>query len=376
MKHVINPDDDLPLTHILQQYKQQLDDLNERFLGYPTNTAFDYTPLLPFFSYTLNNVGDPFADSPYLLNSRRFEREVIHFFARLYGLSEEEGWGYVTNGGTEGNMHGLLLAREKFANGVIYLSEDTHYSVKKIAHILNIPFQVIRSQPHGEIDYADLLARLTQYNKKPAILCLNIGTTMKGATDDLKKVLPVLEQAGVQKYYIHCDCALFGMILPFIEGSGCPTFDLPIDSVAISGHKFIGSPIPCGIALTRKKNVTSAQHSVEYVGVPDTTITGSRNALTPLILWYAVQTRGYAGFKTEVQTCIQNAQYLYTELKKRKQKPLLNPFSTIVYFRIPNDTMQRKWQLAPQQGYTHIVVMQHVTRDKIDKFLGDLDASL
>ncbi len=40
----------------------------------------------------------------------------------------------------------------------------------------------------GEIDYEDLRAHLKANADKPAILNVNIGTTVKGAVDDLDKV--------------------------------------------------------------------------------------------------------------------------------------------------------------------------------------------
>ncbi len=45
----------------------------------------------------------------------------------------------------------------------------------------------------GEINYDDLKAALVKNAGKPAILNVNIGTTVKGAVDDLDRVLEVLK---------------------------------------------------------------------------------------------------------------------------------------------------------------------------------------
>ena len=42
------------------------------------------------------------------------------------------------------------------------------------------------------------------------------------------------------------------MILPFVDDPPPWNFAAGIDSIAISGHKMIGSPLPCGVALARK----------------------------------------------------------------------------------------------------------------------------
>ncbi|KAG4907971.1 hypothetical protein JHK82_056620 [Glycine max] len=104
----------------------------------------------------------------------------------------------------------------------------------------------------GEIDCANLRNLVLAHKDKPAIINLNIGTTMKGAIDDLDLVIQTLEGCGFtrDRFYIHCDGALFGMMLPFVKQTLRITFKKPIGSVTISGHKFLGCPIPCGVVIT------------------------------------------------------------------------------------------------------------------------------
>ncbi|KAF3776192.1 hypothetical protein EJ110_NYTH48902 [Nymphaea thermarum] len=66
----------------------------------------------------------------------------------------------------------------------------------------------------GEIDCADFRAELLQNKDKPAIINVNIGTTVKGAVDDLDLVIKTLEETGFgrDRFYIHCDGALFGLL--------------------------------------------------------------------------------------------------------------------------------------------------------------------
>ena len=106
--------------------------------------------------YAINNVGDPFHDSNFQSNTHQIEREVIGIFADLMHISREQVWGYVTSGGTEGNMYGLYLGRELYPDGLVYFSQDTHYSVVKIMSVLKVRNIMIRSQDNGEIDYDDL----------------------------------------------------------------------------------------------------------------------------------------------------------------------------------------------------------------------------
>jgi len=336
--------------------------------------------LFDFFHYCLNNVGTPFNDSLYGLNTRGFEREVLYFFAKIYQLTnephEDTSWGYITSGGTEGNMYGLFTGRETYPDGILYYSEATHYSIPKIAMLLRVESQIVRSLENGEIDYGNLREMIICHQGKPVILNLNVGTTMKGAIDDIDKVLEVLEQCHVNCYYIHCDAALFGMILPFIKNAPQINFTKPIGSLSISGHKFIGSPMPCGIILTRANLVNKIARHIEYIGSRDTTITGSRNGHTPLILWYAIKLKGYEGFKQEAQTCLENAQYLHNELSAFGYPSMLNEYSNTVLFKKPSLQLIKDWQLPVQDDWSHVVVMQHVNREKIDCFIDELRKSL
>lgn len=77
--------------------------------GYPYNLDFDYGALSQLQHFSINNLGDPFIESNYGVHSRQFEVGVLDWFARLWELEKDEYWGYITNCGTEGNLHGILV---------------------------------------------------------------------------------------------------------------------------------------------------------------------------------------------------------------------------------------------------------------------------
>ena len=342
-----------------------------RLTGYPCNLDFDYSALLPIMRYAANNVGDPFHESNFKSNTHEIEREVIAQFAGLMRLDPKEMWGYVTTGGTEGNMYGLYMARELFPDGVVYFSQDTHYSVLKILRVLNMRQVMIRSQDNGEIEYEDLYETMRVYRDAPVIIMANIGATMKGAVDDLDKVRGILGDLAITKSYIHADAALSGMILPFVEDPQPYGFDAGADSVSISGHKLIGSPIPCGVVLTKQSYVARIARGVEYVGVLDTTLPGSRNALTPLILWYAFQRHGLEGFKSIVTEMLAVAQYAVDRFNRRGLPAWRHKNSVTVVFPRPPKEIERKWQMAAEGDIAHIITMPHVTRATVDAVVDD-----
>ena len=355
----------------LAALKQSFEEASSHMLGYPANFNFDYDEILPFLKYNANNVGDPFHGTNYRVNSHEFERDVIGQFATLMRLDPDEAWGYVTTGGTEGNMYGLYMARELHPNGGVYFSQDTHYSILKILRVLNMRNIMIKSQDNGEIDYDDLRETIRINRHVPVIFLANIGTTMKGAVDDLRRVRSILDDLAITQSYIHSDAALSGMILPFVPDPQPFGFDEGAYSLAVSGHKLIGSPIPCGVVLTRKEYVSRIARSIEYVGVMDTTIPGSRNAWTPLMLWYALEKLGYEGWKEIVTGMLDVAEYAVVRLTDSGIQAWRNPNSVTVILPRPSPAVVSRWQLAPYRDIAHLITMPHVTREMVDEFADD-----
>jgi histidine decarboxylase len=361
--------------------KQRLDECFARigreldaYIGYPVNATFDYSPLFRFLQYPINNVGDPFVPSAIRVHTHEFEREVMGVFSNLTNAPADSTWGYVTNGGTEGNMYGIFLARELFPDGLVYYSEDTHYSVNKILRCLHVRNIMIKSQPDGGIDLEDLNETIKIHRDVPVIVFANIGTTMKGAIDDVAGIQAILKRLAIHQSYIHADAALSGMILPFVDKPQPWNFRAGVDSISISGHKMVGSPIPCGAVLVRKANVDRIARHVEYVGSLDTTIAGSRNGITPLFLWYAFRTVGLDGYRKMVGDCLATADYSIERLKAIGKKPWRHENSVTVVFERPSAALIRKWQLAAHGEIAHIITMPHVTRATIDTFAADVAA--
>ncbi|XP_059304030.1 histidine decarboxylase-like [Lycium ferocissimum] len=360
--------------YILDNYLNTLTQRVKYHLGFPENIRYDHhATLAPLLQFHLNNCGDPFTENPVDFHSKDFEVAVLDWFAKLWEIEQDEYWGYVTHGGTEGNLHGILVGRELLPNGILYASKDSHYSVFKAARMYKIDLEMINTSINGEMDYSDLKAKLLHNRDKPAIINITIGTTFKGATDDIDVILQTLKDCGYshEKFYIHCDAALNGLIIPFIKNM--ISFKKPIGSVTVSGHKFLGCPMPCGVQITRKSCIANLSRKVEYIASMDATISGSRNGLTPILLWYSLSSRGQIGLQEDVQRCLDNAKYLKDRLQQAGISVMLNELSTIVVFERPLDhEFTRHWQLSCVRNIAHVIVMPSITRETLDDFFVDL----
>lgn len=364
------------LARALDDLYGRLWERNRDALGYPAAKDFDCTPLLRFLGLPLNNVGDPFAEGTYQVETRQFEREVLAFFAELLRAPADDWWGYVTNGGTEGNLYGLYLARELHPRGIVYYSEHTHYSVSKNLHFLGMRHIMIRAQDNGEIDYDDLRETLKIHRDVPPIVFANIGTTMTEARDDVKRIIEIMNSMAVRERYVHADAALCGAYAPLLDPR--PAFDFAdgADSISISGHKFLGAPMPCGVVLARKHNVSRIARSIDYIGSLDTTISGSRNGFTPLVLWHRLQTLGVEGLRKRAYDALDVAAYAERRLRDAGVHGWRNPNAlTVVFPRVP-DAIREKWQLATQGEISHFIAMPGITSALVDAFVEDLRCSV
>ncbi|MEV6523207.1 histidine decarboxylase [Longispora sp. NPDC051575] len=348
----------------------------ETHLGFPCATDIDFSPLTPLFLVALNNLGDPAADPVWPHHTMRWEREVVNWMATLFRADPVDQWGYVTTGGTEGTMQALRMARELHPNGILYYSTAAHYSVPKIAHALRIPSIVVEADHTGQMHYGRLRALARRNAHSPAIVVATCGTTMTEAVDDIERVHAALTAAGITSRYVHVDAALSGVPMALLgedERPVCLDMSLGLtDSISISGHKFLGLPMPCGVLIARRSMAEPLVRPVAYTQTTDTTLLGSRSGHTAMALWWVTRRYGRDGLHRRAENARANATYLLEQLVAHGHTAWRNPHSMTVVLRRPPQPVVRKWALAVHGDWSHAITMPGVTRDMIDNFVHDL----
>ncbi len=111
---------------------------------------------------------------------------------------------------------------------------------------------------------------------------------------------------------------------------------------------------------------------IEYIGAVDNTLSGSRNGLSPLFLWYAVKKLGNKGFKALAKRSVRNANYALSKFKEIGWDAWINPNANVVVLKRPSEELVKKWQLAVYGEIAHIYAMGHVSEKMIDEFVSDL----
>ena len=330
-----------------------------------------------------NNVGNPFDDEQFLLNATLIEREVIETFAPLYGVPDGKVWGFVTNSGTDGNMHGIYFGAKKLQKEtgmlpIVYISKEAHYSSSRLCDVQNLETRMIDFDKWGRMDPDSFRENLDP--SRPALIVFAIGSTFMGATDDQAAIQKVLEEVKPVAVYKHLDAALFGGYFPFTKYKDIVNMEKQgYDSIAISGHKFFGIDEPCGLFLSRK-DVLAAQRAakVEYLNNDMPLISCSRSAVAPLKFYWILQHIGYDAFEKEAESMLENTEYLQKRFDEMGYPAWHMPYSNTVFFKRPPEWIRKKYMLAngflPEYGgeLSHIVVMQHVKKNIIDDFIEDL----
>lgn len=370
----------------LDEWTQIWKEGQQTYFGYPVNQESALQDFYEWYIRTgmdrvnLNNAGDPMTDKPWNMSTQAFEKEVIEFFTPLYGFDKDDVWGIVTHSGTDGNNHGIYFGANDLFNRagkmpIVYVSDEAHYSNMRICDLQNLEVKLIKSDPMGRMIPEELEAALD--TTRPALMVYAMGSTFKGAIDDMEALNAVLAKHPNLAVYRHVDAALFGGYLPFTEHRKMVSSkDMHFESIAISGHKFFGIDSPSGLFLcTRKVYDNQHNYNVTYLNGNMKMISCSRDAVQPLKFWWLIQKVGYDQWSEQANRMMDCAKYLQQELTRIGWPCWRNEYSNTVFFKRPSPEIYHKYNLA--LGYdenfggelAHVVVMQHVTKAKIDGFV-------
>lgn len=176
------------------------------------------------------------------------------------------------------------------------------------------------------------------------------------------------------------DAALFGGYLPFTEYKDLvDRRKTGFDSISVSGHKFFGIDSPCGLFITtRDVYDNQSTYDISYLNANMRMINCSRSGIEPLKFWWLMKTVGDEGWTEQAARIFENTRYLKSELKRIGWPYWNNEYSNTVIFRRPSAKVVRKYNLACGEDaafggkLSHVVVMQHVTKDSIDRLIADL----
>lgn len=188
------------------------------------------------------------------------ERHLIDWTAARIGFGATAD-GVFTSGGTQSNLQGLHLARDRaVAAGVdprslrVVASEDSHFSVQKSARLLGLGDAAVVTVPTDgdrRMDVGALgraLARIADAGLTPMAVVATAGTTDFGAIDPLPEVAALCEGYGA---WLHVDAAYGGGLLVSPTRRHLLHGIDRADSVTVDYHKTWFQPVSASALLVR-----------------------------------------------------------------------------------------------------------------------------
>jgi histidine decarboxylase len=127
------------------------------------------------------------------------------------------------------------------------------------------------------------------------------------------------------------------------------------------------------MVIAKKNHRDRIARSIDYIGSLDTTISGSRNGHTPLLLWYMISKLGVGGLKKRTMDCLEVASYAEAALRRIEPRVWRNPSALTVNIPKPDEALIKKWQLASGKDWAHIICMPGMKKTQIDTFIRDLE---
>jgi len=298
------------------------------------------------------------------------EEYVVHKLCGLYGYGPGSD-GVFTSGGSQSNLSGLLLARDRFCNEVLkhdvkklglppefrkfrlYVSEVSHFSMEKSAHLMGLGYDAVVKVPVDKKMKMDpvllrqLIARDKAAGLLPFCVCATVGTTDFGSIDPLEECAAVCRENDL---WLHADASYgSGVLLSEKYRSRIVGIGL-CDSITVDFHKMFLLPISCSAslvkdgryfdALTLHADYLNREEDEEdgYINLVNKSMQTTRR-FDALKVWMSFRMRGADGWSQLMTRVIDNAAYLYRQLKADPAfEVLVEPEISSVVFRVVSQT--------------------------------------
>ncbi len=181
------------------------------------------------------------------------ELVVCDWLRSLLGMPEGTE-GVLTSGGSLANMTGLVTARHVVGPGIVYLSDQTHASIRRDLVVMGVAPELVRvlQSDGGYRMPVEVVAEAVREDRRrglrPTVVVATAGTTNTGAVDPLDGLADLCES---EKLWLHVDgaygapgalCDKGRAQLPGIERA---------DSLVLDPHKWLFQPYDVGSLLVR-----------------------------------------------------------------------------------------------------------------------------
>ena len=315
----------------------------------------------------------------------KLEQEVISIIGSL--LSKPDASGYIVSGGTEANLMAMWVARNlaRKDRPEVIAPKSTHFSFDKAADLLRLKLVRIELDEHFQVKTKAVKEAI---NRNTIAIVGIAGSTELGVVDPISELSEIALDNGI---YLHVDASFGGFVLPFLRDMGynIPEFDFKLKgvcSITMDPHKMGLAPIPAGGILFRDSEfIKSVSIRVPYLSggeITQGTILGTRSGASAVAVWALLKHLGGEGYQKVVKRCMDLTNMIVRRVKRSKKVYLImNPIMNIVGLasrslepkKLAEGLRKRGWAVSYTPTHIRLVVMPHLKKKHIIRFLSDLE---
>ncbi|MCP8307660.1 MAG: tyrosine decarboxylase MfnA [archaeon] len=315
----------------------------------------------------------------------KLEQEAIRMIGSL--LSKQDASGYIVSGGTEANLMAMWAARNlaKKDRPEVIAPKSAHFSFDKAADLLGLKLVKIELDENFQVNTKAVKEAI---NRNTIAIVGMAGSTELGVVDPISELSEIALDNGI---YLHIDASFGGFVLPFLRdiGYNIPEFDFNLKgvcSITIDSHKMGLAPIPAGGILFRdSESIKSVSIRVPYLSggeITQGTILGTRSGASAVAVWALLKHMGREGYQKVVKRCMDLTNMIVRRVKKSKKVYLIiNPIMNIVGLashslepkQLADGLRRRGWAVSFTPTHIRLVIMPHIKKKHIIRFLSDLE---
>jgi glutamate/tyrosine decarboxylase-like PLP-dependent enzyme len=215
--------------------------------------------------------------------ANEMERHTLGWLTAKFGLPEN-AIATFTSGGTEANLSAVIVAltrafpdygehglRHLHAQPSIYLTEETHHSFSKIAHMTGLGRRALRTIPTDrclKMNLEELKKRVAEDRMNgylPFLVVGTGGTTAAGVIDPLPELGQFCREQGL---WFHVDAAWGGSAIlspklrRYLAGIDSA------DSITCDAHKWLSVSMGCGMFFCRHPDTVAEAFRADVSYMP------------------------------------------------------------------------------------------------------------
>ncbi len=261
------------------------------------------------------------------------ELTALDWLRQMIGLPEGAE-GVLTSGGSLANLTALAVAAAETGPGAVYMSDQTHASLRRNLRILgrrDADIRVLETDDQFRMPIEDLRNRIEKDKSegvRPQVIVASAGATNTGAVDPLEEIADLCAEKGV---WLHVDGAYGAPAAITAEGRAAMRGLERADSLALDPHKWLFQPYDIGVCFVTRpgaldrcfamspeylKDVRGAGVAAREVNFGERGLELSRRARA-LKLWMSIRTYGAGAFEDAVRKGLEAARYAETCLRAR-----------------------------------------------------------